>query len=316
MKLGFIGLAAATLLAAASPTFRWLLPAGIAPPHVPLDNPMSDAKVALGRRLFYDADLSVDGTMACSTCHEQRHGFADPNRTHAGVHGEAGRRNVPGLANVAWRAPLTWANPRLATLEAQALVPLIGNAPTEMGMAGMDAELARRLRRDPCYRRMFKAAFPEAHGRIDRRNVVRALAAFQRTLVSFNAPVDRGQAPAAGAKIFAAKCASCHSGHDFTDDRFHVLGSHGPADSGLQETTGKIEDAGSFRTPSLRNMTVTGPWLHDGSADTINEALLAHPGYRREDTLALEGYLASLTDPGFLADPRFSYPDMACTGPR
>ncbi|MFV0623463.1 cytochrome-c peroxidase [Sphingomonas sp. ac-8] len=273
---------------------------------------MSEAKIALGRRLFYDADLSIDGTMACSSCHEQHRGFADGNRTHAGVHGDPGRRNVPGLANVAWRRVLTWGDPRTTTLEAQAAIPLNGMTPVEMGMAEDGRELARRLGRDACYRRMFKAAFPATRGRIDQASVIQALAAFQRTLLSFEAPVDRGEAPAAGAAIFAVKCASCHAGHDYTDDRFHRLRPPSAADRGAGEITGRFEDDGAFRTPSLRNVAVTGPWLHDGSAATLDAALAAHPGSDSADRPALIAFLQALTDRTFLADKRFGYPDDLC----
>jgi cytochrome c peroxidase len=301
------------LLTAAAPTFRWSLPAGVREPVVPADNRMSDAKVALGRRLFYDADLSIDGTMACSTCHEQHRGFADGNVTHAGVHGDPGRRNVPGLANVAWRRALTWGDPRVTTLEAQVAIPLTGSAPVEMGMAGQERELSRRLNQDACYRRMFSAAFPETRGRIDAVTVSRALAAFQRTLLSFQAPVDRGLAPAAGAAIFTAQCASCHSGHDYTDDHFHRLRSSNATDRGLSEVTGIPADDGAFRTPSLRNVAVTGPWLHDGSAATLAAAIQAHPGSDPADIPALIAFLQALTDQEFLTDPRFSYPDGICS---
>jgi cytochrome c peroxidase len=124
--------------------------------------PEPQARFELGRRLFYDADLSRDGTVACATCHVQRHAFADSVCTHPGVDDTPGRRNVPGLANVAHFSPLTWADPRQTTLEAQLLVPVFGTHPVEMGMAigGGEAEIARRLARDPCYRQMFAAAFP------------------------------------------------------------------------------------------------------------------------------------------------------------
>ncbi|QJU58139.1 cytochrome-c peroxidase [Sphingomonas sp. AP4-R1] len=301
------------LVAAATPDpFHRRLPEGVAPPAIPADNPISDARIALGRRLFYDADLSVDGTMACATCHEQRRGFADGNATHAGVHGDPGRRNVPGLANVAWRRSLTWGDPRVTTLEAQVPIPLTGQSPVEMGMAGKEVELRRRLRRDACYRTMFRAAFPETRGRIDQAAVAKALAAFQRTFVSFDAPIDRGEAPAAGAAIFAAKCATCHAGHDFTDDRFHRLRPSAPADRGLGEVTGRVGDDGAFRTPSLRNVGVTGPWLHDGSAATLDQALMAHPDADPADTPALIAFLAALTDDAFLANPALGYPDDIC----
>lgn len=313
MKHWALALSAALfLVAAAAPAWNWRLPAGVEAPQLPADDPMSDQKIALGRRLFYDADLSIDGTMACATCHEQRRGFADGNRTHAGVHGDPGRRNVPGLANIAWRRSYTWGDPRVTTLEMQVAIPLAGRTPIEMGMAGQEAELARRLGRDGCYRRMFRAAFPETHGRIDQASVAKALAAFQRSFVSFDAPVDHGQAPAAGARLFAAKCASCHAGRDFTDDRFHRLKPAEARDRGLGEVTHRPADDGAFRTPSLRNVAITGPWLHDGSAETLEQAIAAHPSADPADAPALINYLQALTDQEFLTDPRFSYPDDVC----
>lgn len=251
-------------------------------------------------------------SMACATCHEQRRGFADGNRTHAGVHGDPGRRNVPGLANVAWRRSYTWGDPRVATLEAQVAIPLTGRAPVEMGMEGREAELTRRLSADTCYRRMFRAAFPQTRGRIDQASVARALAAFQRTLVSFDTAVDRGEAPTRGAAAFKDKCSSCHAGRDLTDDRFHRLRLVDARDRGLGEVTGRREDNGAFRTPSLRNVAVTGPWLHDGSAATLDKAIAAHPGIDPADTPALVAYLHALTDQRFLTDPRFGYPDGGC----
>ena len=312
MNRAVLAATAAALLIAAAPAWQWVLPVGISAPRVPDNNPMSEAKVALGRRLFYDADLSADGTMACATCHEQHRGFADGNRTHAGVHGDPGRRNVPGLANVAWRTVLTWGDPRATSLELQVAIPLNGLTPIEMGMAGKDQELARRLSRSSCYRRLFRAAFPERRGRIDQAGVVMALAAFQRTLISADAPVDRGAAPERGAALFAAKCASCHAGRDYTDERFHRLLPLSRIDAGAGEITGQDADRGTFRTPSLRNVAVTGPWLHDGSATTLTAALAAHPRHDPVDTPALISFLDALTDRTFLTDKRFAYPDDLC----
>lgn len=179
-------------------------------------------------------------------------------------------------------------------------------------MAGMDGELARRLGRGACYRRMFRAAFPERRGRIDQATVAMALASFQRTMMSFGAPVDRGEAPSEGAAIFARRCASCHAGRDFTDDRFHALRSPEPRGRGMGEIIGLRQDDGRFRTPSLRNVAVTGPWLHDGSAATLSDAIAAHPHVDTADIPALVGYLAALTDRSFLTDQRFAYPDDVC----
>jgi len=118
------------------------------------------AKIELGHRLFYDADLSLDGSMSCATCHEQRHAFSDGNPTHPGVTDEDGVRNVPPLANVWQFHTLTWINQHVTTLEDQFFIPLSGHHPVEMGMTDM-SELARRLSANPCYRVLFSKAFPE-----------------------------------------------------------------------------------------------------------------------------------------------------------
>ncbi|MFT3967506.1 MAG: cytochrome c peroxidase [Sphingobium sp.] len=313
------------IAAARAPEWRWNLPEGIAPPPVPADNPMSAAKVELGRRLFYDADLSIDGTMACAACHEQKRGFADGNRTRAGVHGDPGRRNVPGLANVAWLAPLTWADPRQSTLEAQLLVPVLGDHPVEMGMKGQEAEIARRLARDPCYRRMFRAAFPERRGAIDMGTVARAVAAFERTLLSFGSPADQYRAGDAaalsgparrGAALFEAACASCHAGPHYSDNAFHRIEPPTGEDRGLIEVTGRAEDAGAFRTPGLRNVALGAPYFHDGGAPDLAAAIDRHRlAVVPADRDALVAFLQALTDPGFVTDPRFALPDRACGKP-
>ncbi|MEW5684192.1 MAG: cytochrome c peroxidase [Pseudomonadota bacterium] len=330
-------LAGAVLTAAAARPrpFDWGLPPGVAPPPVPADNPMSPAKVELGRRLFYDADLSVNGTMSCATCHEQHRGFTDSNRTRPGVHGDPGRRNIMTLAGVGYFRVLTWANPAETDLERQVATPVLGLNPVEMGMAGQEAELARRLGADGCYRQMFARAFPEADGRIDLGTVGKALAAFQRTLIAFDTPWDRDPTKLSasaqyGEALFRSarlNCQGCHSGPHFTDaatdpEAFHALPGDVPrADPGLAEVTGRWADAGRFRTPGLRNVAVSGPYLHDGSAATLPDAIRRHyaPGDRAapsaNEVADLTAFLESLTDETFLKDPRFALPDTACDRP-
>lgn len=306
-------------LAAAAPA-RWFanLPVGVNAPPVPAENPMTPAKVELGRRLFYDADLSVDGTIACATCHEQKRGFTEGNRTHGGVTGEPGRRNVPGLANVAWFSPLTLADPRQTTLEDQVAIPLLGTHPVEMGMRERAGEITIRLERDPCYRTMFAHAFPESRGRIDLGNVSKAIASFERTLVSYGSAYDRGALSpdaAKGQMLFAEDCASCHAGPRFTDLRYHRLGTLDRAapDQGLEEITGREDDRGVFRTPSLRNVMLSGPWWHDGSAGTLDEAIARHGNiYLATQMIQIIAFLDSLTDRSFVADRHFSLPNKAC----
>lgn len=217
---------------------------------------MSAAKVELGRRLFYDADLSSDGTMACATCHEQKHAFTDGNTTHPGVTGEPGRRNVPGLANVAWNSPLTLADPAQTSLERQLAVPVLGTHPIEMGMKGREGDIATRLSHDSCYRSTFAQAFADSGGRIDFGNIARAIAGFERTLTSYDRAYDRDRmSPEArvGPDIFARECASCHAGVRFTDLAYHRPGLvvAGAADRGWSKSPGNPKIRAIFaRRPS------------------------------------------------------------------
>lgn len=311
---------AALACVAAAPAFDWGLPRGVAPPPVPTDNPMSAAKVELGRRLFYDADLSIDGTLSCASCHEQAHAFTDGNATHPGVGGAAGRRNVMGLADVGFLSPLTWADPGQTRLEGQAIVPITGEHPVEMGMHGQEAEIAGRLAGDACYRAMFAAAFPEARGEIRFAQATQAIAAFERTLVSRGAAYDRhalSPAARAGLRRFqTAGCDRCHAGPDFTDQRFHVIAEVRGDDQGAFEKTGRSQDRGAFRTPSLRNGALTGPYLHDGAARTLRVAIFRHDAVARslsqDDVTEIETFLESLTDQAFVSDPRFAVPKAFC----
>ncbi len=314
----------ATAAAAQVPAWHWTLPAGIAAPAVPSDNSMSAAKVALGRRLFYDGRLSVGGTMSCATCHQQHLAFASPNSTQPGIGGNPGRRNVPGLANVAWLAPLTWHDPGIRTLEAQLDTPLFGNKPAEM--AARPDEVIALLAADACYRQMFKAAFPASGGRIDLGTTAKAIAAFQRTFVSFGAPYDafaRGERKALsplaqrGAAQFAKGCASCHSGANFSDGKFYAIVPPDPEaeDRGLLEVTKREEDDGRFRTAPLRNVALTAPYFHDGSIATLPAAIRRHAVGASLDQPAVDAlvaFLEALTDPAFVTNPALSRPVLAC----
>ncbi len=301
-------------------------------------------KIELGRRLFYDGDLSWDGAMSCATCHEQKRGFTDPNKTRAGFDGTPGERNIQTLANLGWLNSLTWGGPQVDTLEHQALIPIEGFVPVEMGFGGKpEGALPQRLADQACYPELFRAAFPERGGKIDMDTITLALAAFQRELVSLDAPYDRwmrGDAAAIsaqaqrGAALFEQKqCAACHSGPHFTDaaiagrspyDAFHRLSA--PADgkdAGLARITQKPEDAGRFRTPSLRNVAVSAPYMHDGEVATLPDAIRHHdqpgatdPRLQQKLTNAeiedLVAMLDTLTDQTFLANPAFARPAAAC----
>ncbi|PYF08684.1 cytochrome c peroxidase [Rhodobacter viridis] len=288
-------------------------------------------RIDLGRKLFYDADLSFTGTMACATCHEQWHGFTDNNRGHPGIYDDPAKRNVPGLANIGAFKNFTWADNSLGTLQRQARNPLLGTAPIEMGVSGHEDEVVARFATDPCYDKVFAAAFPERGGEVSLDTITLALAAFEKAIVSTDSAWDKAEASGAalanptaerGRKLFAEKgCASCHTPPLFSDDAFHKVTElkEGEADAGLGDVTGKAEDRGMFRTPSLRNAAMTFPYWHDGRVETITEAIALHdpaltgqPQPTGNEVAALIAFLGSLTDHTMLENPAYALPPEAC----
>jgi cytochrome c peroxidase len=295
--------------------FRWELPAGFAPPAVPADNPMSAAKVELGRRLFYDTRLSGNGAFACSSCHRQEFAFSDARNVPLGSTGEPHTRNSMALANVGYLEALNWGDSVTSSLEAQSLIPMFGEHPVELGLKGLEADLLQRLQSEPVYQQLFPKAFPGAEDLWTVPNVTKALAAFQRTFISVNAPYDRyrrGQSEAisAAAKrgellFFSSRtrCVQCHSGALFTlvggppldgppgtlppppaapaSEAFfntglynvNGTGAYPPRNRGLFETSGVPEDMGRMKVPSLRNIALSFPYMHDGSISTLEEVV-------------------------------------------
>jgi len=290
---------------APAPTWTWDLPVGFPTPKVPEENPMSAAKVALGKQLFFDRRLSRNEQQACAGCHEVARAFTDGKPQAIGSTGEHHRRNAQGLANVAFAATLTWANPLVTTLERQALLPLFGETPVELGWAGHETELLSRFAMDADYAARFEAAYP-GEG-VTLATLTGALASYERTLISGGAPWDRytaGDASAlsadakAGLELFNSErleCYHCHAGFNFSDSVEHVntgavekpfhntglydvdaQGSYPATDTGLHEVTSRIGDMGRFRAPSLRNLRFTAPYMHDGSLATLAEVLDAY----------------------------------------
>lgn len=305
-----VSLAIAAVIAVAafsifgSRDYQWTLPEGVPLPAVPADNPMSDAKVELGRHLFYERRLSVTGAISCATCHIQSLAFTDGRARSVGATGEMHPRGSMTLVNAAYAGRLTWANHLLDTLEVQALTPMFGEQPVEMGMAGREGEIIRSLRDDEYYANAFPAAFPGDQDPWSVLNVVRALASFVRTIVSFDSPYDRWLRGDHGAlepeqvrgmDLFFSErleCFHCHGGFNFTDSSTHAnslvesvgfhnnglynidaSGAYPPENTGLYDLTGERRDMGRFKAPSLRNIAVTAPYMHDGSIRTLAEVL-------------------------------------------
>jgi cytochrome c peroxidase len=340
--------------------FTWQLPAGLPTPKVPADNPMTVARIDLGRRLFYDTRLSGNGTFACATCHQQARAFTDGRARAIGSTGVSHARSAMTLTNVAYNASLGWADPSLRTLEAQMAVPMFNEHPIELGLKGREAEVVSRVSGQSDDRARFRAAFPDDASPVTLANIVKAIAAFERTLVSGDSPLDRYlyrddksalSAPALrGMKAFFSsrlRCAECHGSFNLSGPVdfegagkagekvvlvFHNTGlydvdGHGayPAtDRGLFDLTERKSDMGRFRAPTLRNIAVTAPYMHDGSVPTL-EAAIAHyatggkPSPFRSDRVRgflmapgekadLVAFLESLTDQGFLTNPAFAAP--------
>ena len=256
---------------------------GILPPVVhPADNPPSPAKVALGQRLFNDPALSRSGQIACASCHERDLAFADGRRVSFGHDRQPGRRNAPSVLMSAYAAPLFW-DGRAATLEDQALLPIAD--PKEMAFSADEA--AARLRAQADYRAQFNAVF--GNDAVTPQQLAQAIATFERSLAPRSNRFDRFLAgrrellddtQLQGLHLFRtkARCMNCHNGPALTDNGFHNLGLHFHGgrrqDLGRYEITGDAADSGRFRTPSLRGVARTAPYMHNGSMRTLDAVLL------------------------------------------
>jgi cytochrome c peroxidase len=270
--LGWVALCCATVQA-----FELPLPPGFPLPAVPADNPVTQQKVDLGRRLFFDAGLSENGGISCASCHDPARAYADGRSRPVGARGEALPRNAPSLVNVAYVASLGWLDEGVTTLEAQMAKPLFATAPVEMGLAGRELQVLARLREDRSYRLAFAAAFPDEDDPLSITNLVKAIASFERTLLSGRSAFDRyvfddergAMSPAArrGMALFYSKraaCAECHGGPAFAGT-LRVAGREEVAP--LFAATGVAP--GKFKVPGLRNVALTAPYMHDGSLPTL-----------------------------------------------
>lgn len=247
---------------------------------VPLDNPITLEKVLLGERLFFDKRLSQDESVSCAVCHNPAHGYSNGKAVGEGVFGRKGRRNVPSIVNRLLGQTHFW-DGRSDTLESQAIGPLLN--PNEMDIN--EALLIERLKADTVYQQLFQEAFNAAP---TLENVSQAIAAFERTLLSGATPFDRyewngekealSESAKRGIALFRgkARCSMCHIGTNFTDEKFHNLGAGegaGRTDPGRASVTQDSADFGTFKTPTLRNVTLTAPYMHDGSLATLEEVI-------------------------------------------
>jgi cytochrome c peroxidase len=339
---------------AAVAQFQWDLPRGFPEPRATPGNPMSAAKVRLGRYLFYDKRMSGNGTQSCASCHRQELAFTDGKAVAVGSTGQSHPRSSMSLVNIAYNAVLTWNRPDLRSLEEQARVPMFSHSPVELGLEGAGAEFLKLLRSDPIYRPLVAAAFPGERDPFTIANVTKALAAFERSIISARSPYDRfhfgGDSDAIsdsakrGEVLFfsepVAGCFRCHGGFNFSDAtdyagreplpiEFHNTALYNPyvaPNLGVFERTKRPADIGKFKAPTLRNIALTAPYMHDGSIPTLEAVLdhyaaggrshenpdkdkrmrkLALTPQNREDLLA---FLRSLTDEDLIHDARFADP--------
>lgn len=316
---------AATMARAAE--FRWQLPAGFPEPAVPADNPMSAAKVDLGSRLFADPRLSITGQYSCQSCHSPEHAFTDGLGRSRGALGDEMPLNAPTLLNVAYSSSLGWRDANLRTLEQQMRGPLFNEHPRELGLAGITRQVERALLADGAMVRAFGAAFPGADQPVSMDNVIRAIAAYERTLFAGGSAFDRyvfggdhdalSERQKAGMQLFfsaRAGCAACHGGVNFAGawiDRDHR--DHREAEPVFADTGTGV----AVRVPTLRNLPATAPYMHDGRFAALDQVLdhyeslavdpAAEPRLRRAplttgERESLKEFLLSLAD-GLAAGP-------------
>ena len=264
-------------------------PLGLPPVPIPATNPPTTDTIALGRKLYYEPRLSVDGSIACASCHSPQHGFTDALPVSLGVSGKQGKRNAPTVLNAAYQPVQFW-DGRAPSLELQAAGPIAN--PIEMNQSH-DACVSK-LGSDPEYKRLFEQAF--GPGPVSLGKIEMAIASFERTLISGNSPFDRyefggdkkAMNPAAirGLALFKdankTNCVKCHTMEAsyalFADGKFHNLGvgvnTEGDlTDLGRYNETKVEADKGAFRTPTLRNVALTGPYMHDGSAKSLRRVV-------------------------------------------
>ena len=310
--------------------------------NTPADNATTDAGATLGRVIFYDKRLSLNQTISCSSCHQAAHGFSDPAKFSTGFNGGHTSRNSMGLANARWyqRGAFFW-DERAATLEEQVLQP-IQNA-TEMGMT-LPA-VVTRLSAEPFYATLFTDAFGSSQ--VTSERIAFALAQFVRSIISTKTKFDTGGTTAfsnfttqenLGRQIFNgqvgnATCTACHGTDNFVPGpAINNNGLENPyVDKGVGEVTGRARDEGLFKVPSLRNIELTAPYMHDGRFATLeevvefyNSGVVNHPNLSpplrlpggqplrlnltQEQKASLVAFLKTLTDTSVTTDTKFSDP--------
>lgn len=321
--------------------YNWRLPPGFPVPRVPENNPMSAVKVQLGRHLFYDKRLSSTASVSCATCHQQSRAFTDGRKVSVGERGDQLKRSSMSLVNLAYRSSFGWSNPNFNHLEQQMLQPLFNQTPIEMGSTRTRSRILDALRGDDTYQAMFAQAFPGQADFMNWENIIKAIACFERTLISGRSVYDQwlfadrrpSDSVVRGMRLYFSKrlgCGGCHGGIGFNNEfYFRDVPQPGPTyrfsgimgdDRGLAEITLNASDNYFFKVPTLRNIKLTAPYMHDGRFPDL-EAVIEHyasgpapdrglAGFnlRKGEQMDLQKFLDALTDPVFTSDARWSDP--------
>ncbi len=296
------------------------VPDGFPDPIFPEGNELTEARWTLGKKLFFDPVLSRDSSISCASCHLPAFAFSDTTAFSPGVDGAPGKRNSPSLANVAYH-PYLLREGGVPTLEMQILVPIQEHNEFDFNIL----LIAERLQRDSLYRAMSQGAYGREP---DHFVITRAIACFERTLLSGGSAYDRDELPLSaerGRQLFfgeKTQCSECHGGFNFTHYAFENNGLYEEyADPGRFRLTSLEEDRALFKVPSLRNVALTAPYMHDGSIPTLgavmahyNSGGAAHPhksplirplGLSAQERADLVAFLESLTDEAFVNNPLF-----------
>jgi len=294
-------------------------------------NIFSTEKAALGRYLFYDRRLSVNKTRACASCHAPEFSFTDGYDRSIGALGDLHQRNSRPLINLIFNRYLTSADSSIHFPEQQMNGPMMNDHPVEMGMKGNEASILRRLKDDEFYSSEFASVFGNGSDPFSINNIRDAIACFVKTILSFNSPYDRfsfqqqkdalNESQKRGMQLFFStklNCNSCHGGFNFStpsirDDHSNALfyfntglynldtvGSYPSSDQGLYALTGRNEDRGKFRVPTLRNLAFTAPYFHDGSARSLEDVIKVYDEggrYIDHGALAGDGRINPFKDP-------------------
>jgi cytochrome c peroxidase len=257
----------------------FVVPKGLPPLRIPEDNPMTPAKVSLGKQLYFDKRLSIDNTISCASCHDPKKGWSNGDQFATGVGGLKGGRSAPTIINSAYFALQFW-DGRAKHLEGQALGPI--QNPIEMNMKL--EEVVDRLNKVEGYRQQFQKVFGTE---VNEEGIAKAIASFERTVLSGDAPYDRfkggdksalSESAQRGLKVFNNKghCSACHTGGNFSDGAFHNIGVGMMAkepDLGRYLVTKLSGDRGAFKTPTLREVARHSPYMHDGSQKTLEDVV-------------------------------------------